>query len=56
MLGAHRIADLCRWLERSEAALRPEEALARVGELPAMLEEVATGLGLGLGPPPAAGG
>ncbi|MFN5155809.1 MAG: ATP-binding protein [Betaproteobacteria bacterium] len=56
MLGAHRIADLCRWLERPEAALRPEEALARVSELPAMLEEVATGLGLGLGPPPAAGG
>jgi two-component system sensor histidine kinase/response regulator len=55
MLGAHRIAELCRWLERPEAALQPEEALARVEELPRMLNEVATGLGLGP-PGPAAGG
>ena len=47
MLGAHHIADLCRWLERPEPTRQPEETLARVEELPRMLEEVATGLGLG---------
>jgi len=55
MLGAHRIAELCRWLERPEAAPKPEEALARIDELPRMLDEVATGLGLEP-PAPAAGG
>jgi HPt (histidine-containing phosphotransfer) domain-containing protein len=55
MLGAHRIAELCRWLERPEAAPKPEEALARIDELPGMLDEVATGLGLEP-PAPAAGG
>ena len=55
MLGAHHIAELCRWLERPEAAPQPEEALARIAELPRMLDEVATGLGLEP-PAPAAGG
>jgi two-component system sensor histidine kinase/response regulator len=55
MLGAHRIAELCRWLERLEVAPQPEEALARIDELPRMLDEVATGLGLEP-PAPAAGG
>jgi PAS domain S-box-containing protein len=53
MLGAHRIAELCRWLERLEVAPQPEEALARIDELPRMLDEVATGLGL---EPPAPAG
>ena len=55
MLGAHRIAELCRWLERLEVAPQPEEALARIDELPRMLDEVATGLGLEP-PAPAADG
>ena len=53
MLGAHRIADLFRWLEHPQIESRPEETLRRIEELPSLLDEVAMGLGMGALPPEA---
>ena len=51
MLGAHRIADLFGWLEHPQIESRPQEVLARIEELPSLLDEVARALGIGMPPP-----
>ena len=51
MLGAHRMADLFGWLEDPLGESQFQEALARIEELPSLLDEVASGLGIGVPPP-----